>query len=409
MKIVYFYQFFSSPKGSWGTRVYEFGRRWVEQGHQVTVVTSIFYKSDLEATGLVSDQRFDGIDVKVLNVRLSNKHGFLRRVWTFLLYSVLSTWYALRLPADVVVASSGPITVGIPGLVARYLRRRKLVFEVRDLWPEGAIELGVLKNPFLKWVAFRLEKACYRAASLIVTLSPGMADHITRKHGYRHTLSVTNAADNALFAGERPPWQPPDWVAGRKLAIYTGNIGMVNHSTYLFEAARILEQRGNREILILLIGDGQLRTSLQQQIETSGATNIRIHGLMPKSELVDWVRAAMVSLVPLQGTPILDTSSPNKLFDSLAAGVPVVQTTSGWIKDLLAEHDCGVTVDPDKPEELADCLEDLARDTARQREMGANARKLARESCDKLILADRMLAGLDRVATTAGKVTHDDR
>ncbi len=398
MKIVYFYQFFSSPKGSWGTRVYELGRRWVARGHEVTVVTSIFYKSDLEATGLVSEQSFDGIRVKILNVRISNKHSFLKRVWTFLLYSVLSTWYALRLPADVVIASSGPITVGLPGLVARYLRRRRLVFEVRDLWPEGAIELGVLKNPLLKWLSFRLEKACYRAASLIVTLSPGMADHIARKHGLTHALSVPNAADNVLFGNEAATLVRPEWAVGRKLAIYTGNIGAVNHSGYLFAAAEILAARGNEEIMILLIGDGQLRESLARRIAETGLENIRILGLMPKGELVAWVRAAMVSLVPLKGTPILDTSSPNKLFDSLAAGVPVIQTTGGWIRDFLEEERCGYTVDPERPEELADLLVALAGDEPTRATMGENAARLARSRFDKIILADRMLAGLERVA-----------
>ena len=147
MKIVYFYQYFSTPKGSWGTRVYEFAKNWVEQGHEVTVVSSVYSKSDLSARGFIEDQYFEGIHVKVLNVRIDNKQHFLKRIWSFLLYGILSSYYALKLNADIVIASSGPITVGLPGLIARYLRGRKLVFETRDLWPEGAIELGIIKKP----------------------------------------------------------------------------------------------------------------------------------------------------------------------------------------------------------------------------------------------------------------------
>src|SRR5690554_4101794 len=147
MKIVYFYQYFSTPKGSWGTRVYEFSKEWVKQGHEVTIVSSIYSKSDLNAKKLIEDQFFDGIHVKVINVVIDNKQSILKRIWTFIQYSFFSSYYALTLNADIVIASSGPITVGIPALIARYIRGRKLIFETRDLWPESAIELGIITNP----------------------------------------------------------------------------------------------------------------------------------------------------------------------------------------------------------------------------------------------------------------------
>src|SRR5690606_15584636 len=150
MKIVYFYQYFSTPNGSWGTRVYEFAKEWVDQGHEVTVVTSIYSKSDLVAEKLVEDQVFEGIKVKVLNVIIDNKQSFIKRILSFIKYSLLSSYYAIKLPADVVIASSGPITIGIPGLISKYIRGRKLIFETRDLWPEGAIELGIIKNKNIK-------------------------------------------------------------------------------------------------------------------------------------------------------------------------------------------------------------------------------------------------------------------
>jgi hypothetical protein len=133
MKIVYFYQYFSTPKGSWGTRVYEFCKEWVAQGHEVTVVSSIYSKSDLQATKFIEDQYFEGIHVKVLNIHINNKQPLLKRIASFINYCLLSTWYAITLKADVVIASSGPITAGLPGLAAKWLRGRKMVFETRDL------------------------------------------------------------------------------------------------------------------------------------------------------------------------------------------------------------------------------------------------------------------------------------
>ena len=113
----------------------------------MTVVTSVYSKSDLKATKFIETQYHNGIRVKVINLKIDNRQPLFQRIYTFVAYALISAWYALTLPADVVVASSGPITVGIPGLVARYLRGRKLVFEARDLWPDGAIELGIIKIP----------------------------------------------------------------------------------------------------------------------------------------------------------------------------------------------------------------------------------------------------------------------
>src|SRR5690606_34513983 len=174
MRILYFYQYFGTSKGSWGTRVYEFARNWVREGHDVTVVTAIYSKSDLKANDLLETQFHEGIRVKVINVLIDNKKSIPQRVFDFLKYTFFSTWYALTLPADVVIASSGPITVGFPGLVARYLRSRKLVFEVRDLWPSGAVELGIIRNPFIIKLSYWFERRCYAAARHIITLSPGM-------------------------------------------------------------------------------------------------------------------------------------------------------------------------------------------------------------------------------------------
>ena len=124
MKILIFYQYFTTPKGAWGTRIYEFANKWVEEGHDVTVVSSIYSKSDLKTEKFVEEQYFNGIKVKVLNIKIDNKQSFLKRVFTFIAYSVVSSWYALSIKADVVIASSGPITVGIPGLIAKRFRKR---------------------------------------------------------------------------------------------------------------------------------------------------------------------------------------------------------------------------------------------------------------------------------------------
>lgn len=397
MKILYFYQYFSTSNGSWGTRVHEFTREWVKHGHEVTVVSSIYSKSDLMADKFIEDQDFDGVKVKVVNVRVDNKQPIYKRIYTFLVYALISCWYALTIRADVVIASSGPITVGLPGLVAKYLKGRKLVFEVRDLWPDGAIELGLLNNKWLQKLAYWFEKKCYKAADLIVTLSPGMQHEIIEKHHHNNVISVTNSANIVLFATIQK--FPADITSfkKRKYALYTGNIGMVNNVEWMFEAAKILGILGRNDIQIVWIGDGQLKQQLAERKELEGVDNLILMDLMPKNQLVAIVQNAMVCLAPLKDTRVLNTSSPNKFFESLAAGVAVIQTTNGWMKDFVSQHEVGFTVDPNNANALAELLIEIDANPQAQIEMGKRAMEIAKLEFDKTILAKKMLTSIEDV------------
>ncbi len=397
MKIVYFYQYFSTPKGSWGTRAYEFAKYWVDQGHEVTIVTSVYYKSDLEAEKLVTNKNYEGINVKILNVLISNKQPVLKRIWTFIKFSILSSWFALTLKADVVLASSGPITIGFPGLIARYFRRRKFVFEVRDLWPHFPIQVGIIKNPIVIKLSYWFEKLCYKASDLIVVLSPGAKEDIKDRYGYTHSISVPNIADNELFGIRKKNWKLPGEFQGKKIAVYSGNIGHTNNSDLLLDAARILQKMERNDIIILLIGDGQQTEELVKKAKKAQLKTFKILNLMPKTELARWVQHSMCSVIPLTNIPVIGHSSPNKLFDSLAAGVPVIQTTNGWIQQLLDENYCGFTVDADNPEKLVEILIKMAENPDLVNKMGGNAQKLAVEIFDKKVLAQKMLDGIIRV------------
>lgn len=397
MKILYFYQYFTTPRGSYGTRVYEFTKRWVEKGHQVTVVTGVYAKSDITASKFVDRQNHSGVDVRVINVSIDNRQPVLRRIWSFIQYMTVSSWFALTLKTDIVIASSGPITVGFPGLIARYLRGRKFIFEVRDLWPEVAVELGIIKNKVLIKLAYWFEKRCYLASSHIIALSPGMKADINARFGLDNITAVTNAANISLF-GE--PVKNPDLKGLRPYtyAIYNGNIGEVNNSHWLYDAASVLASRNRLDICIVLAGDGQQKEALARRAEEEGISNFILSGLVPKNQLVGLIQNALVSLVPLKGTKVLDTSSPNKFFESLAAGVPVVQNTNGWMRDYLAENNVGFTLDHDDPSSLSDLLIKLHDNPGIVKEMGARAKMLAARDFDKDILADRMLEVLVSVS-----------
>lgn len=371
--------------------MHEFTREWVNEGHEVTVVTSIYSKSDLKADKFLETQLIDGVKVKIVNVLVDNKQPVWKRIYTFLVYALLSCWYALTIKADVVVASSGPITVGLPGLLAKKLRRRKLVFEVRDLWPDGAIELDLLKNITLQKLAYWFEKVCYLNADLVVALSPGMKDEVEAKSGHKNVISITNSANIELFATKKDFPQNIHQFESKKYALYTGNIGMVNNVQWMYDAAKILKEKGRSDIKIVWIGDGQLKDYFAKKKVEEGLDNLILMDLMPKSELVSIVQHALICLAPLRDTKVLNTSSPNKFFEALAAGVPVIQTTNGWMKDFVESHLVGFTVDPNNVGALADkliCIFDHAEDLENK---GKIASKIAAEEFDKNILANRML------------------
>jgi|TARA_B110001469_G_scaffold84459_1_gene79933 glycosyltransferase involved in cell wall biosynthesis len=394
MTIVYFYQYFTTPKGSYGTRVYEFTKNWVERGHKVIVVTSPYAKSDIRATKFLETQLIDGITLKIINVSIDNKHSFAKRIYSFLVYTFFSIFYALTLKCDIVIASSGPITVGIPGLIAKVFRRKKFVFEVRDLWPEGPIELGVLKNKFVQKISYAFEKKCYKSSSLVVALSPGMKSNITDRFPKTNAISITNSANIELFSSQKEKIVHPHLV-GKKIAIYTGNIGIVNNSDLLYRTAKKLREEGREDIVIVLIGDGHQKEEIMKKSE--GLNTILFLDLMPKVELVNYIKNALVSIIPLSDTPMLSTSSPNKLFESMAASIPVIQTTNGWIKKMLQESQSGFTVSPTKEDELFDKLIFLADNEIEAKEIGKRGFKFARLNFDKNMLSERMIKAIEKI------------
>lgn len=399
MKIIYFYQYFTTPKGAWSTRAYEFARRWVAAGDEVTVVTSVYYKSDLQPDRFITEREVEGIRVKILNIGVSNKQPLWQQAWTFLQYAAVSTWFALTEKADVILASSGPITVAIPALAARYLRRRPFVFEVRDLWPEGAIQLGLLRNRLLIRVLRALERLCYRSAAVTVALSPGMAEWIRRRYGFSNVEVVTNASDCELAeAAARNGFELPDWARGKKLVLYAGSLGRMYGGDQLVEIASHLDSLGEKELCLAVIGTGSELERLKMEAARRDLENLCFLGQRTREEVFEWARRALCLLSIVRPIKFFDLASPNKLFDALAAGVPLVQDTQGWMKELLEQEQCGITVPRGDTRAMAEAVLRLARDEALRRRMGDNARRLARERFERGLLAARMREILHRAA-----------
>ena len=389
MHVLYVHANFATARGSWGTRAYDLPRRWIERGHRVTVVTGVYDRSDLRPSRLVWVGVIDGITVRALNVPFSNRDRFGRRVVTNLLLGAFASWQAARRAYDVALVSCGPITIGLAALVARWVRRRTAVVEVRDLFSDALEQLGIVTSPVALAGLRACEAVCYRSADAVVALSETMAQRLAERHGLGRVTVVPNTADIELFGRRRAA---PAGMSGHAAHfVYTGTLGRANDCGQIVEAARLLKAWSRCDIHIHLIGDGSERKALLDEAAQAGLDRVRFVPPMPKEALAGWLGTATAMILVLKPLPVFDAVSPNKLFDALAAGIPVIQTTQGWIRQLLAERDCGITVDPDRPAALAGAITALCDDRPRRNRMARNARRAACELFATDRLADRML------------------
>ena len=210
MKVLYYHQHFSTPQGATGNRSYAMARRLVRAGHEVTLVCGSYAGGQTGLTGPFRDGRragrVDGIQVIELELPYANRDGFLKRALTFVRFAWRSTWIALRRDYDVVFATTTPLTAGIPGICARWLRGKPFVFEVRDLWPELPKAMGVITNPLVLWALGVLEWLSYRSAQRLVGLSPGIVDGIARRGVARERITlIPNGCDLDIFGASAAP------------------------------------------------------------------------------------------------------------------------------------------------------------------------------------------------------------
>ncbi|MBX2997194.1 MAG: glycosyltransferase family 4 protein [Caldilineaceae bacterium] len=394
MKVLYFHQHFGTPQGAGGTRSYEFARALIEAGHQVTMVCGSNQRVTL---GLPYDEQkgwergfIEGIDVISLPLPYSNRDSIARRTLTFARFALRSVQIALREEYDLIFATSTPLTAGVPGIVARWLRRKPFVFEVRDLWPELPRALG-MRNPLLLGGMSILEWISYRSAHACIGLSPGIVEGIQRRSQAGKPIAmIPNGCDLDLFVpGCRanltlPGIQPTDFVAA-----FTGAHGTANGLDAVLDAAAVLKSRGNQQIKLLFVGDGKEKDHLALAAQSRGLDNSLFFDPVPKTELAPLVGSLDCGLMILKNVPAFYYgTSPNKFFDYISAGIPVLNNYPGWLADLIHEHGCGVAIPPDDPIAFADALEYLAAHPEERTSMGHNARRLA-----ETLFAREQLAG----------------
>ena len=396
MNIVYVHQHFSTARGHAGTRSYDFARYLVARGHRVTVVTGVYGASDLADLSLghgVTRRRVDGIDLRIVNIRHDNTQGFWRRIFSFLAFMVVSTMEVLRVrDADVVLATSTPLTAGFPGAMAWWLRRMPFVFEVRDIWPETAVEVGALTNPLLIRLAGWAERTFYRAASRIVVISDRMGERLRARLGPAadKVVVIPLGSDCAMFDAARPDtaWRRDRGLEGKFVVIYAGAHGHVNALGWVLKAAALLKD--DPAIRFVFAGEGARKAALMEQARSAGLNNVLWLPPMSKQVLAGVLKTCDLGLMTLENLSIFDTACPNKFMDYLAAGLPVLVNFDGEAGWICRREGCGLVVPPEDAEAMAGAIRGLAADPARRREMARRAQALARSRFDRRRLVEQL-------------------
>lgn len=390
MNILYFHQYFGTRNSHGGTRSYEFAKRWVKAGHKVTVVTGPGSDESIK----FGHQTIDGISVYCYGLPYSNKSGYPYRVFCYIGYAIISSLFAIfSFRYNIVVATSTPLTVAVPALLAKIIGRRKVVFEVRDVWPDAAIQAGILKNKIQIKFLRKFEIFTYQKVDWIIPLSNGMMDNIAAKGiPYGKMTMLPNCSDIDLFSfsyDARTKNRRKFKCEDKFVVLYMGSISLANDIPFLFEVINIT--RNDPFFLWWFVGEGNRAEFLKEKVKINQINNVRFWGRQEKSQLPKFTSAADVGVVSFIDKPVYFENSPNKFFDYSAAGIPSVFTRTTWLKPIIKRYNSGYVCDSNSVFDFANKLNHLQRNPAEREEMGLNAKRMAerefsRDSISKLYL-----------------------
>jgi len=373
------------------TQHFEFARHLVHAGHRVTILAGT--RSYLTGTDRSPEPSPEpALEILRCGVWGRTHQSFAQRTLGFLSFMVTSFVRGLRLrEVDVVWSTSPPLPQVCTAWALAAVKRVPLIFEVRDLWPAVAIELGVLRSPILIAIARLAESFLYRRARRVVVNSPGFIPPLLRAGVPPEKLAlVPNGTDTRHFdpADRGRAFRRAHGLGRKFIALYAGAHGLSNDLGTLLAAADLM--RRDARIVFLLVGDGKEKPGLVAEAERMGLPNVRFLPAVPKDQMPGVLAAADCGIAILRPIPLFATTFPNKVFDCMAAGRPVVLAIDGVIRSVVEEAGAGVAVPPGNPAALAEAIRSLAADPAAVRGMGRRGRAHAEAAFDRARLAAQM-------------------
>ena len=408
MKILFVTHYFPPEVNAPANRTHEHCRRWVADGHDVTVITGVPNHPRGEVfdgfeNRWIQEEEIDGIRVIRTWMFLAQNAGFAKRVANYLLFAFTAILASFRAgKPDIVVATSPQFFVGVAGAIIAKLKRRPFVLEIRDLWPKSIVELGQLSEGPILYALEHLEKWLYRSASGVVVNTRTFHDHITARGVDSDRIElVYNGIDPALFS-PRPKNQDllkSHGLSGQFTVAYVGTLGLAHGLTLLVDVAERMEERS--DLCFVLIGDGADREKLEADIAKRGLENVKLLGLQPRQSMPDWIASIDLLLVLLRDLPVFETVIPSKIFEFLAQERPVILAAKGEIRRMMNEAGGALVIDPEVADQLVAAIENVIDQPEAAAKRAAAGRRWVEQDFIRDDLARKMASFLERILASS--------
>jgi len=418
MKVLLIHQYFLEEDDAGGSRWNEMTKTWTDQGHEVTVLAGMMHANGLAKRNEYQGKHFvkkqqGNVTVWRCHVSESYNRNFLGRLWGYFSFMISSLWGGLfkaKGKYDVIIVTSPPLFVGFSGYVLSRLKRTPLVFEVRDLWPESAIDTGVLKSrPIIK-LAFWFEGFMYKKAALINVLTPAFYNTLRDKKNVPESklIFIPNAADfslsdHLLQSFNRDLFRKEHDLDGRFVITYVGAHGVANHLEQLLDAGKQLE---DTSVLFLLIGQGMEKKRLQQLAVDKKITNVRFLDSVPKQEVFKYIMAAEMGTSVLKKVDTFKTVYSNKTFDYMACKKPILMAIDGVSRELVETAAAGSYVEPENISEYDRIIREYMQAPERLVKEGESGFQYAKSNFDRQVLAVRYMDFIHQKLIT-GRIVKD--
>lgn len=378
------HQYFNTPQGGGPLRSYYLAKALVDAGIETVVITTHNQSSK-------QIKNIEGIEVHYLPIPYDNRFGFFKRVSSFLkfVFSIVREAGQFK-SADLCYAISTPLTIGLAALWIKKRYRISYYFEVGDLWPEAPVQMGIIKNPMLKSFLYTLEKSIYKRARAIVALSEAIKADIERKISGKKIHVIPNMADTDFYTPQpkQPELEEKFLVSGKFVISYMGTMGLANGLEYIVLCAEASRQL---PVHFLLCGEGAMLEKLKQLTAQKALRNISFVPAQHREGVRNVMNVTDAVIVSYKPLPVLETGSPNKYFDGLAAGKLMIVNVGGWMKKEVEQHQCGIAVDPLRPQDFIEKITPFVNNADQTTAYRTAARRLAETVYSRRLLSEKFL------------------
>ncbi|AIE61372.1 glycosyltransferase family 4 protein [Bacillus methanolicus] len=411
MRVIYLCQHFPPETGAPQIRVYEVSKELIKRGHQVEVLTAFPH----HPKGVIPEEYrgmfylfedWDGIPVHRSWIYPSPKGSFWKRLASYFSFT-FSAFYSIfkSKPTDVIICNSPPLFLGITGYLGAKIKRAKFIFNVADIWPESAVELGILKNKVFIRMAEWLENFLYKKSWKIATATEGIKEYMIRKgKNEKDVFLLPNGVNTDTF---HPMPKDKDLlkeigIENKKVFMYAGTLGYAQGLDSVLRAAALLKER-EPDVHFLFVGDGQEREKLLKLKEDLKLDNVTFYGSVPVSEMPRMFSIADFSIVSLRNIELFKGARPSKIFPAISTGTPVLYCGDGESAAILEEYQCGKIAPPENPEGIASAVSELMKISENEYEqMCQNGRKLAVEQYSWKSIVDDLLVHIQEAQKARG-------